>query len=118
VEAAACPLVLPANATATLGTVRNHLRDAAGKWEIILPAKDGTAGAVTPVVEMMTALWGGAALPPRRDAQLPSTAPTRGRGGCPPRRDPGALAEHWHAAQEYSITPDLVAAALARSGAQ
>jgi len=59
VEAVACALVLPANGNATLGTVRMHLRDAHTKWELVLPGKDGTAGSVTPVVEMLTALWEG-----------------------------------------------------------
>ena len=59
VEAAACPLVLPANGTATMGKVRDHLRDAPTKWELDLPRKDGTPGPVTPVVEMLTALWEG-----------------------------------------------------------
>jgi hypothetical protein len=59
VEAAACPLVLPTTSTATLGRVRDHLRDAPAKWELALPAKDGTPGQVTPVVGMMTSLWEG-----------------------------------------------------------
>ncbi|WP_204003767.1 hypothetical protein [Virgisporangium aurantiacum] len=59
VEAVACALVLPANGNATLGTVRTHLRDASTKWEFALPARDGTAGSVTPVVEMLTAIWEG-----------------------------------------------------------
>ncbi|MFG1820825.1 hypothetical protein ACGFIF_44215 [Kribbella sp. NPDC049174] len=59
VEAAACPRVLPASATATLGTVRDHLRAATAKWELVLPGKDGTPGDITPVVAMMTALWDG-----------------------------------------------------------
>jgi hypothetical protein len=59
VEAASCTLVLPENGNATLGTVRAHLRDAPTKWELVLPGKDGNAGSVTPVVEMLTALWDG-----------------------------------------------------------
>jgi hypothetical protein len=59
VEAAACALVLPANGSATMGTVRDHLRDAPAKWDLVLPRKDGNAGPVTPVVEMLTALWEG-----------------------------------------------------------
>ncbi|MFG1849569.1 hypothetical protein [Micromonospora carbonacea] len=59
VEAAACPLVLPANGNATLGNVRDHLRDAPAKWQLDLPRKDGNAGAVTPVVGMLTALYEG-----------------------------------------------------------
>lgn len=59
VEAVACPLVLPSTATATLGQVRNHLRDAAAKWAVVLPAKDGSPGPADPVVAMMTALWEG-----------------------------------------------------------
>jgi hypothetical protein len=59
VEAVACPTVLPASTTATLGTVRDHLRDATAKWKLVLPGKEGTPGEVTPVVAMMTALWEG-----------------------------------------------------------
>jgi hypothetical protein len=58
-EAVACPLVLSTSPTATLGTVRNHLRDAAAKWELVLPGKDGAPGDVTPLVAMLTALWEG-----------------------------------------------------------
>ncbi|WP_432983318.1 hypothetical protein [Dactylosporangium sp. CA-233914] len=59
VEAVACTLVLPTNGNATLGTVRTHLRDAPTKWELVLPGKDGNPGSVTPMVEMLTALWEG-----------------------------------------------------------
>jgi hypothetical protein len=57
VEAAACPIVLPASATATLGTVRHHLRDAVAKWELAVPGKDGTPRDVEPMIGMLTALW-------------------------------------------------------------
>ncbi len=59
VEAAACPVVLPSNGTATLGKVRDHLRDASAKWELVVPGKDGTPGPVTPVIALMTTLWEG-----------------------------------------------------------
>lgn len=59
VEATACRLVLPTNPTATLGQVRNHLRDAPTKWEIVLPDKNGALAPATVVMEMMTALWEG-----------------------------------------------------------
>lgn len=59
VEAAACPVVLPSNGTATLGKVRDHLRDASAKWELVVPGKAGTPGPVTPVVALMTTLWDG-----------------------------------------------------------
>lgn len=59
VEAAACPAILPTSATATLGTVRDHLRDAPAKWELALPGKDGAAGPSSLVVMMMTSLWEG-----------------------------------------------------------
>jgi hypothetical protein len=59
VEAVACPIALPNSATATLGTVRNHLRDAATKWELVLPGSDGTPGNVAPMTAMLTALWEG-----------------------------------------------------------
>jgi len=50
--------VLPGNGTATLGKVRDHLRDASTKWELV-PGKEGTPGPVTPVVALMTTLWEG-----------------------------------------------------------
>jgi hypothetical protein len=59
VEAVACPLALPSNRSATLGQVRDHLRDAAAKWAVVIPGKDGAPGPADPVVAMMTALWEG-----------------------------------------------------------
>lgn len=61
VEEVACPLVLAtaaANNSASLGTVRNHLRDAPGKWQFTLVDKDGD-GSVTPLVAMLDRLWTG-----------------------------------------------------------
>jgi hypothetical protein len=45
--------------TATLGTVRDHLRDAKARWELALPGKDGSPGNVDPLVAMLTCLWEG-----------------------------------------------------------
>lgn len=61
VEEVACPLVLAqaaAKNSATLGTVRNHLRDAPGKWQFTLLDKDGD-GSVGPLVAMLDRLWTG-----------------------------------------------------------
>ena len=61
VEEIACPLVLAqagANNTATLGTVRKHLRDAPEKWQFTLLDKDGI-GSVEPLVAMLDRLWTG-----------------------------------------------------------
>jgi hypothetical protein len=58
VEAVACPLFLPGDPLPTLGKVRNHLRDAAGTYEYILPGKD-RAGSIDGVVAMITDLWEG-----------------------------------------------------------
>jgi hypothetical protein len=46
VEAVACPAVLPTNATATLGKVRDHLRDADAKWELVRRQNQDGAEAV------------------------------------------------------------------------
>jgi hypothetical protein len=60
VEAVACPVVLPTNKLATLGTVLGELRgNQATMWELTLPTVDGMPGAVAPVVGMMKALWEG-----------------------------------------------------------
>jgi hypothetical protein len=59
VEAVACPSVLPTNATATLGRVRDRLRDTPNHWQLILPGRDGNPGPVEPMVAMITALWEG-----------------------------------------------------------
>lgn len=61
VEEIACPLVLAkaaANNSASLGTVRNHLRDAPGKWRFVLLDKDGD-GSVGLLVAMLDRLWTG-----------------------------------------------------------
>jgi hypothetical protein len=57
VEAAAIPVVLPADTTATLGKMIKAMRDAPSKWEAALGGdrKDGVAA----VVEMMDLLWKG-----------------------------------------------------------
>ncbi|WP_298795920.1 hypothetical protein, partial [uncultured Pseudonocardia sp.] len=61
VEEVACPLVLEkaaAASSATLGTVRNHLRDAPDKWQFVLLDNDGE-GSVQPLVAMLDRLWTG-----------------------------------------------------------
>lgn len=61
VEELACPLVLAtaaANNSATLGTVRNHLRDAPDKWQFVLLDRDGD-GSVMPLVAMLDRLLTG-----------------------------------------------------------
>lgn len=58
IEQVACPLVLPNNPKATLGNVRDHLRDAPHKWTFTLVDKDD-AGTVDPVVTMFDRLWTG-----------------------------------------------------------
>jgi hypothetical protein len=59
VEAVACPAVLPSATTATLGRVRDHLRDAPDKWEVALPGKDGSPTDTGVLVTMLTSLWEG-----------------------------------------------------------
>lgn len=59
VEALACPLLRPGEARATLGRARDQLRDHAIDWEIILPNKNGSSAAVTPIIDMITMLWEG-----------------------------------------------------------
>jgi hypothetical protein len=59
VEQLACPLVLPSNPKATLGTVIAHLRDAPDKWSTVLTDKDGNQGDPAPVRELMNRLWTG-----------------------------------------------------------
>lgn len=56
VEEAAAAVVLPKSPTPSLGTVRDHLRDANGKWELVLPDRDGNPAPVGVVVEMLTVL--------------------------------------------------------------
>lgn len=58
VEAVACPLVLPNADKPTLGTMRDHLRDAGHKWQIALVNKDDDPD-VTPLVAMLERLWTG-----------------------------------------------------------
>jgi hypothetical protein len=58
VEEVVCPLFLPSDPVPTLGKVRNHLRDAGGAYEYILPGKDG-GGSTAGVVGMLTDLWEG-----------------------------------------------------------
>ncbi|MGH7511202.1 MAG: hypothetical protein ACREMZ_17345 [Gemmatimonadales bacterium] len=56
VESAACPLVLPTASRPTVGLVRDHLRDAGGKWELVLPDQDDKPAQVDVVVSMLSAL--------------------------------------------------------------
>lgn len=58
VEQVACPLVLPRNPKATLGTVISHLRDAGQRWSFALVDKDD-ACTVEPLVVMVERLWSG-----------------------------------------------------------
>ena len=61
VEELACPLVLAkaaSNNSATLGTVRDHLRAAPGKWRFVLLDKDDN-DSVDPLVAMLDRLWTG-----------------------------------------------------------
>ncbi|WP_284748185.1 hypothetical protein [Amycolatopsis sp. RTGN1] len=59
VEEVACPLVLPNNHKATLGTVIAHLRDAVAKWETVLFGTGAAPGGPEPVQELMSRLWTG-----------------------------------------------------------
>jgi hypothetical protein len=54
VEDVSIPLLLPANPRATLGTVRGHLRDAPGTWQLAIDAA-GT----DPLLAMINLLWTG-----------------------------------------------------------
>lgn len=59
VETVACPLALPQNPKATLGTVIAHLRDdASKKWQFVLVDRDG-GGTVDTLVAMLDRLWTG-----------------------------------------------------------
>lgn len=60
VEEVAYPLVLAQAAanSATLGAVRNHLRDPPDKWQFALLDKDGD-GSVEPLVALLDRLWTG-----------------------------------------------------------
>jgi len=59
VEEAAGPLVLPASTRPTLGTVRDHLRDAGGKWELVLPDRNADPAVVDVIVSMLSTLEAG-----------------------------------------------------------
>jgi hypothetical protein len=59
VEEVACPLVLPNNDRATLGTVIKHLNDAPGKWETVLFGAGAAPGGPEPVRELMSRVWTG-----------------------------------------------------------
>lgn len=58
IEEVACPLVLPESPKATLGTVRDHLRDGGHKWRFVLVDRAG-ADTVDPLVAMLDRLWTG-----------------------------------------------------------
>jgi hypothetical protein len=59
VEAAAIPVVIPADPAPTLGKVRSSLEQGAANWEMVIPAKDGATAPVAPVVGMVALLWEG-----------------------------------------------------------
>lgn len=59
VEAVANPVLLPRQQYPTLSLARDHLRDAAAKYEFAIPGKNGAPGEVTLVVDMLTTLCGG-----------------------------------------------------------
>lgn len=57
VEAAAGPVLLPADDRRTLGTMIAHLRDAEHKWTFVLPGHAGDAPAIRHVRQSMQLLW-------------------------------------------------------------
>lgn len=59
VEAVANPFLLPRNPNPTLSLARDHLRDAAAKYEFVITAKSGMPGSVAVVVEMLSTLCRG-----------------------------------------------------------
>jgi hypothetical protein len=74
VESAAHAVVEPANAKATLGTMRGVMRTNPGAFELAIPGPDGM-GDVAPVIAMMTLLWEGQTS--RHGGQLPTRPETR-----------------------------------------
>ncbi|NEA24574.1 hypothetical protein [Actinomadura bangladeshensis] len=72
VEEVANPLLLPRDPYPTLSKARNHLRDAADKYEFAIPDRAGGPGPVTPVLEMLNALCSGHS---DRHAGGPNNAP-------------------------------------------
>jgi hypothetical protein len=72
VEEVANPLLLPRDQNPTLSKARDHLRDAADKYELAIPDKTGKPGPVTPAVEMLNALCRGHS---DRHAGGPNNAP-------------------------------------------
>lgn len=59
VEAVAIPALIPRNPYPTLSLARDHLRDAADKYEFVISAKNGAPGTVALVVEMLSTLCSG-----------------------------------------------------------
>ena len=53
------PVLLTRDQFPALSVARNHLRDAAAKYEFAIPGKDGAPGEVTLVVDMLTTLCAG-----------------------------------------------------------
>lgn len=71
-EAVANPLLLPRHPGPTLSLARDHLRDAAAKYELVIPGKNGMPGSVAVVVEMLSTLCQGQS---DRHAGGPNNAP-------------------------------------------
>lgn len=69
VEAAAAPVVLPKDPSATLGKVIRALRAKPEKWEVILER-----GTVEQVAGMTEALWKGQSRPPRHPGRVGAAA--------------------------------------------
>lgn len=59
VEAVAHPVLLPRAPFPTLSLARDHLRDAAAKYEFAIAGKNGTPGDVTLVIDMLSTLCRG-----------------------------------------------------------
>ncbi len=59
VEAVACPLVAPASARSTLGTVITDLRNQSAKWELAIGDSTGRPSGPDKLVEMLQLLWQG-----------------------------------------------------------
>lgn len=72
VEAVANPFLLPRDQSPTLSRARDHLRDAAAKYEFVITAKSGAPGSVAVVVEMLSTLCRGQS---DRHAGGPNNAP-------------------------------------------
>jgi hypothetical protein len=59
VEAAAAPMVLPTDRLATLGKIIGTLRQAPGRWELVIPKSQQSATDISVLIGMLELLWRG-----------------------------------------------------------